>query len=126
MHTRGHIAGIGTAYYCPSAINLISSGSLEWLGWNFEVNKQGNLTTSVTASVEGSNYTVVFHRHSNRWHAPLSEVMQLSSINAQRLSEARQQSVNALSTVISSYQLRNRTVPQASRNSDSSSDNSSL
>jgi hypothetical protein len=125
-HSRGHIAGIGTAYYCPSAVNLISSGSLEWLGWNFDANKTGNFTNFVTATVEGSNIAVVFNRYSNRWHAPLSEVMQLSSINAKRLQQARNSSVNSLSVVQSSYQLRNRKVQNESRNSDHTAPSNSV
>jgi len=87
VHSKGHIAGIGSAYYCPVATNLISSDSLEWLGWNFEVNKNDNFTNSYTATVKGSDYAVIFNRHENRWHTPLSELMKLCNLNAKRLQQ---------------------------------------
>jgi hypothetical protein len=126
MHSKGHIAGIGPAYYCPIALNLISSGSLEWHGWNFDANKNGNFTNSVTATVEGSAYEVSFDRIGNVWHAPLSEVKKLCSINAKRLQQARNPSVNSLAAVQSSYQLRNRNVQNESRNSNHNTPSNSM
>ena len=125
-HAEGHIAGLGRAYYCSSAVNLISSGALEWLGWNFEADKDDNFTNFYTATVKGSDYAVIFDRFADRWHAPLSEVMKLCKLNARRLNDARNLSVNSLSAVQSSYQLRNRKVQNESRNSNHNTTSNSL
>ena len=58
---------LGSAYFCSSDTNLISSGPLEYSGWNFVANNNKIFTSSWTDSATGSDFTVHFIRNEHRW-----------------------------------------------------------